>query len=139
MTDEENQRSLQRIFNKSVRHCIKQGKRCLSDEDIAKDSCAYYDKGRRCAIGGAVDVRTAMMLEYKFVGVVLGDEPIEPREIDRAVCKALGISPTTSNLVFLSELQGAHDNATDEIFEKSFLIRVGRVAERYDLEMPALS
>ncbi len=136
MIEEESQRSLQRIFNKSVRHCIKQGERCMSAK--SKKTCAYYNDGKRCAIGGAVDVEIAQKLEHEFSGKGL-DAGAVAYEIHSAVCDALGISPTATNLDFLSDLQSAHNNATDEIFEKSFLIRVGRVAERYDLEMPTLS
>ena len=134
--DKQNQKALQRIFNRAVRHCVRQG---VLSYDEEWSSCKYYHDGKRCAVGGAVNLETAKMLEREFLGKAIATSKYNrAHKVDRAVCEALKIPPNPYNLEFLSRLQCAHDDANDEKFTASFLEKAQLVAIYFRLKMPAI-
>ena len=134
---EQNQKALQRIFNRSVRHCVRQG---VLSYDEEWTGCSYYHEGTRCALGGAVNLKTAKMLESEFLGkAVATSQYNRAHKVDRVICEALKIRPTSHNLMFLWRLQGAHDGADEHKFTTSFLDSARNVAVDFKLKMPAIS
>ncbi len=133
---EQNQKSLQRIFNRAVRHCVRQGALSYDEE---RSTCKYYHEGKRCAVGGAVNLKTAKMLEREFLGKAIATSKYNrAHKVDRAVCEALKIPPNPYNLEFLARLQVAHDSAYEHEFTASFLRRAKLIAVDFKLKMPSL-
>ena len=132
-----NQKALQRIFNKAVRHCVRQG--ALSYDEVF-GVCRYYHEGKRCAVGGAVNLETAKMLEREFSGKAIATSPYgRAHYVDRAVCEALKIPPNSHNLEFLRRLQVAHDGAVENRFTTTFFKEAQRIAFEFKLKMTVIS
>ena len=136
MTKKDRTRLLQ-FFRRAVRHVVKQGKPAVVRKQHG-NACLYYvvkeEQVLRCAIGGAVKNDVAKVLEERFAFEAVGQAENKKREVDRFVCKAIGVSCSHKNLAFLRKLQGAHDHANGKTtFVPNFLRRIAKLAKEYDI------
>ncbi len=74
----------------------------------------------------------AEMLELKFLGEGITWDT-NPQKLERAVCRAIGISCNEPNIKFLGRFQECHDEAKGRRFVKQFLGRVQDLAADYDI------
>ena len=133
------QTKLLQFFRRGVRHIVAQGTKSMRspDDEFDSNQCSYHfpeSDGTvlRCAIGGGLRMDVAEMLELKFLGEWITWE-INPQKLERAVCRAIGISCNEPNIKFLGRFQECHDGAARTRFIKNFLGRVQDLADDYDI------
>ncbi len=137
-TRETNKEAQQRVFDKAVLHCVRQGHQC----SMLGGGCSYLNRnGDRCAIGGVVDLKTARELSDTFLFEVPGSDLSDGlfSEIDKLVCEAIELPLTRPNVELLASIQHAHDDCSLGSFRNNFLKQARAVAKTHKLKMPTTS
>ena len=136
------QTKLLQFFRRGVRHIVVQGEQSLraKGDGIDPGQCSYHFPSEdgtvlRCAIGGALRMGVAEMLELKFLGegITWEGNPHNTHDLEHEVCRGIGISCNEQNVTFLERFQGCHDGACGAQFVKSFLCQVQGLAKDYDI------
>ncbi len=138
----------QEAFDNAYRHHVLEGEPAGYDKHVGH--CVYYDAttGAECAIGCqpidskllegvTVDIRTIATVAFNDSMTLLAAKGYR---VTRDKAKAVMADLEGCNLEFLVDLQGAHDDASEDCEDEGFLdavkIRYENLTKKWNLTIP---